>query len=320
MSHMLAFSRYNMYNENMYHARGEIMNLDYIREFVVLTQVGKYQKAADILFLSQSALSKHIMALEKELGADLFIRSKKQKQVLTPFGKSFLPYALQLNSIYSEMDSGLLQLADGNPPKITIGTSPLVTLYTVFAFLDEFLQKFPDIRIEIIDASQDMLYELLRAGSCDLIIVQESKQMPENEFKKILYAQDKLVVILPKDHPLACKNAAAFEEIASERFIQTSQSLLSNISDELSGLAGFDIQAQITVGRPSDVIDMIEHHIGVSIMPSFPAHHFSNGKVAIVDLEPVVPVTFQALYPKDRNLPAPTRAMLNMLPGKTLQG
>lgn len=290
------------------------MNLKYIREFVVLTQVGKFQTAADVLFLSQSALSKHIMALEKELGADLLVRSKKKQLQLTSFGKSFLPYAMQLTNICNEINTEL-QHAGGSAPKITIGASPLVTLHTIFFSWDAFIQKHPTFHIEVIDAPEETLYELLRVKSCDLIIVRESEDMPKDEFNKILYAQDKLAVLLPKDHPLASRESISFSEIDTERFVQVSSSLLAKAL-ETRKYPPKAIQEQITTRRPSDIVDMVENHTGISVMPSYPARLYSNGKVAIVNLEPVTPVTFYVLYPKDNPPPPPISTLLTMFPGK----
>lgn len=286
------------------------MNLNYVREFVTLTQVGKYQEAAELLYLSQSTLSKHITALEKDLGADLFLRLKKRKTELTPFGKSFLPYALQLTNIYDDMNAKLLQYVGRSMKKITIGSSPVVTLYKIFNSMDIFLKKNPDLHIEFIDASQETLYELLRTGICNLIIAQDCEGASDSEFNKIPYTQDQMALLLPLDHPLAGRKAVTFDEIAGEAFIQVSQAPLSRDP----GLSRrFPVQEQIIVGRASTVIDLIERHRGVSIMPKNPAEHFSGGRVAIVELQPAASVSYHILYPKNQALPAYTKALLDFM-------
>lgn len=64
------------------------MEIDYIREFVTLADVGNYMEAADILFISQSTLSRHIKSIEEDLGAPLFDRTTR-KVVINDFGKIF---------------------------------------------------------------------------------------------------------------------------------------------------------------------------------------------------------------------------------------
>lgn len=66
------------------------MEIEYICEFVVLAETCNYMEAADRLFVSQSALSRHIKALEEDLQVQLFDRSTR-KVSLSPFGSLFLP-------------------------------------------------------------------------------------------------------------------------------------------------------------------------------------------------------------------------------------
>ena len=84
------------------------MNLEYIHEFVILVRNGKFQEAADELYISQPTLSKLILALEKELGQDLLLRSKRHALTLTAFGERFLPYALKLSGTWNEMKDDIL--------------------------------------------------------------------------------------------------------------------------------------------------------------------------------------------------------------------
>lgn len=286
------------------------MNLNYIREFVVLTRTGRFQDAADQLFLSQPTLSKHIMALEKDLGHDLLVRAKKQKLQLTPFGKSFLPYALQLTASYDDLERELLKKEDGCARRIVIGSSPIVPLYTVFEFLDGFLRENPDDFLQIIDGTGPQLFDLLRTGQCSLIVAQEPAGGFPVDCRHILYKEDHLSVLLPKEHPLASRQTVSFEQLRDEKLIQLSPSELDDLIGELSQKAGFPVKELIAVTRPSIVVDLVENHMGVSVMPRFPAQHFSGGRLAVADLEPEVPVHYHIVYPAGKNLPASTRALL----------
>ena len=72
-----------------------MLDVNLIKEFVLLSDVCNYARAAEDLFIAQSTLSKHIMSLEKQLGHPLFSRSTR-RVTLTEFGISFLPYAHSL--------------------------------------------------------------------------------------------------------------------------------------------------------------------------------------------------------------------------------
>ena len=77
------------------------MNIDYLKEFVVLADTGNFSRAADALFLSQSSLSKHIKAMEQELAIPLFRRTTRRLE-LTEDGMSFLTYARQISRLQYE--------------------------------------------------------------------------------------------------------------------------------------------------------------------------------------------------------------------------
>jgi DNA-binding transcriptional LysR family regulator len=294
------------------------MNLTYIHEFVLLTQIKKYQEAADQLFITQPTLSKHMMTLEKELGNDLIARSKKNQFQLTAFGKNFLSYALQLDEIYNEMQSELLSNGGSKSKHIVIGASPIVPLYTVFTFLDRFMQEHPEYSLEVIDAPQYELYDLLRTGQCNLIVVQEYKETPSEDFHQILYAQDELAVMMPKDHPLAGKESVSMEDLKDEHYIFLSRSPLASMTKDLANAHGFVPHEQITVGRPSAVVDLVANHMGISIMPKFPATHYAGTSALVVDLEPLAPITYKMFYPRSHNLPDGTKQLLEYVSKKSL--
>ena len=77
------------------------MDIKHLAEFVALAETGNYLETADNLFISQSTLSKHIMALEKELGVSLFERTTRKIHLSTE-GETFLPYALKIVRLQEE--------------------------------------------------------------------------------------------------------------------------------------------------------------------------------------------------------------------------
>ena len=77
------------------------MELKRLEEFVTLAETGNYLEAADALFLFQSTLSKHIMALEKELGVHLFERTTRKVR-LSSDGECLLPYAVKITQLGRE--------------------------------------------------------------------------------------------------------------------------------------------------------------------------------------------------------------------------
>ena len=83
------------------------MDINHVREFIVLAQTGNFMEAAEILFSTQSTLSKHIKNLETEMGVSLFERTTR-KVVINKYGQLFLPIAKQIVELQDQY-TALLQ-------------------------------------------------------------------------------------------------------------------------------------------------------------------------------------------------------------------
>jgi DNA-binding transcriptional LysR family regulator len=89
------------------------METEHLREFVTLAKYGSFTNAARELHLTQSALSKHIAALEREFDADLFVRDRGGAK-LTRAGATLLEKALQIDLLLTQTRRTLLRLEEGN--------------------------------------------------------------------------------------------------------------------------------------------------------------------------------------------------------------
>ena len=112
------------------------MRISNVKEFLVLAQTGDFHTAAKELSITQGTLSKHIMAMEKELGVHLFNRTK-QGSTLSEFGSVFLPHAKQLAALEEEYLQEF-STRSSNSPKFIIGLSPSVLQYKIIDLLIRF--------------------------------------------------------------------------------------------------------------------------------------------------------------------------------------
>ena len=100
-----------------------------VQYFLSIVEKGSFSSAADYHYVSQSTLSKKIIALEEELGITLFDRSKRNVK-LSEAGESFLVHARKLNETYKSMIDDLKEFKfEGE--SLTIGTIPVVTEYGI---------------------------------------------------------------------------------------------------------------------------------------------------------------------------------------------
>lgn len=177
------------------------MNLFYLRYFVTLAHVQHYTRAAEQLCITQPSLSHAIMQLEKELGVQLFEKTGRNT-TLTRYGEEFLTCA---EHTLETLDGGVMNLqrsarGDG---LIRLGFLRPLEVEYVPGLAASYLAKHPDRKIDFIfhtDVTGPLL-DGLAAHQFDLLFC---SQPPEDMgFRAIPIRQQELVLITPKDHPLA---------------------------------------------------------------------------------------------------------------------
>ena len=258
------------------------MELNYIREFVILAEVRHFQKAADVLFMTQSTLSKHIRAIETELGHDLLIRSHKQTE-LSEFGKQFYPYARQLMEVQTEYTAALLtDPADETP--LSIGCTPMVTLYNFIRFYNSYVKTSASARYSLIQGNTRSLLELLDRHDVDFILT-ENPALSDAAFRKIPYASDTLVAVLPKRHRLRSHEYVTIEDLAKETLVTFSD--LKDPSHYLSRLyPETSFHASITVEKETLLFDLIRNGMGVCVITRRASQCYVSDDLIIKEIRP----------------------------------
>ena len=147
------------------------MTFDQIQYFIAIAECNTYFDAAEELNISQSALSKQIIKLEKELGVTLLDRSRR-KASLTPAGETFYQDALALRRQYEIMTGHMkkYKIPIENKNELRIGTLPILTQYGLTAHFRQFTKSHPDISLILDEVEENDLKKGLLSGQYDLII------------------------------------------------------------------------------------------------------------------------------------------------------
>jgi DNA-binding transcriptional LysR family regulator len=299
--------------------KGGQMDTERCREFVVLAQTCNYLQAADQLFISQSSLSKHIKALERELGVELFNRTTRRVQ-LTEHGRVFLPFARKLASTAHDAQAALADASDNERRVIDIGSIPVMVPYGITALLNRFEREHPNVRLHIVEGEADQLKELLRKRQLDLAFIREwdgdvGLDDGDAEFATVDYADDCLAAVLPADHRLASRQSIRLGELANDEFLLLPQGTVMNaLITDACAVEGFVPEVRYRGTRAENIIDLVSRGMGVSLLMRTPAAYLTRTAVSIVDLENPI-ITHVKLYRlRDREPSAATREFLDFLP------
>ncbi|MCD7843364.1 MAG: LysR family transcriptional regulator [Clostridiales bacterium] len=285
------------------------METDYLKEFIVLSETGNYLQAAEELFIAQSSLSKHIKALEIELGVPLFNRTPRKVE-LTSYGKSFLKCAQQIVDIQYSFQRDLANQLDEKQQTLRIGSIPLMAPYRITDIIMKYQRENEHCTINLLEEESFTLKEMLRKNKCDLAFIREEGDTDE-EFAKFPYTSDHLVAILPSTHPLAKRSSLQLEELKDENFLLLQpDSLLYSISTTACQKAGFTPNIAYTGKRAENIMDLVEKGMGVSLLMEKPILSLATSKVSIVDVTPTVSTNIYIYYKKNIPLSAAAKKFL----------
>jgi LysR family cys regulon transcriptional activator len=185
--------------------------LRFVREAV--RQNFNLTEAAKALFTSQPGVSKAIIELEEELGIDIFARHGKRIRGLTEPGRAVLK---SVEMIMQEID-GLKRIgkefAAQDSGSFTIATTHTQARYALPKIVQAFMQKYPKVRLSLLQGSPKQIAEMVMRDQADLAIATEAITNVDGLVSMPCY-QWEHVVVVPADHALLRAKSLSLEEIA----------------------------------------------------------------------------------------------------------
>jgi LysR family transcriptional regulator, transcription activator of glutamate synthase operon len=283
-----------------------IMEIDYLCEFAVIARLGSFSLAAEELFISQSSLSKHIMALEKELNIQLFNRTSR-KVTLSEAGTQFLPYANQCQEIKKRMLNIQAGQISGKNQTVNIASIPVMAQYGITGVISRFQKEHPEINLSVSEHETHQILRLVESGECELAFTRESKEESQileyNPFYK-----DYLVAVLPGTHPLATEKTISLTQLKKSEFLFLDKgTTLYNLCFEACSNSGFMPKIKYTGRRPENIIDLVSQGMGIALLMKRHTNYFKHPGVSCVDVTPAVESTICLARLKNRNLSSGAR-------------
>lgn len=277
------------------------MEINYIREFVMLAEVGNYLETADKLFIAQSSLSRHIKALEEELGAPLFDRTTR-KVTLNHFGKLFLPYAKEISRIQYEYTTAFYNETKSVRGEVTVGSIPSMAQYHITDVLVRFQKENRSFVLNMIEGDSLQLIDLLRKEECDFAFLRETDDTT-NEFNKLPFTTDHLAAICPVGHPLAGLPAVSFAQLKSVPLLVIGKdTFMYSLCVSECHKAGFEPEIVFTGKRADNIIDLVAKGMGIALLMRKPAQYMVNDQIAIVDILPKVTTTISLAFGRSQQM------------------
>lgn len=154
-----------------------------------------FSKAAANLYISQPSLSATVKKEEERIGAPIFDRSVSPIQ-LTECGRHYIKAVEEIMDIQNRFENYMNNLNELKTGQIAIGGSNLFASYVLPPVITSFTQKYPLVKVHLIEADTPQLMDQLFRGSLDIVI--DNSSFPENVYQHHLYTKETLLLAVPK--------------------------------------------------------------------------------------------------------------------------
>lgn len=246
------------------------------KAFVTAADEGSFTAAGKIMGYTPSGISQLVSAAEKEFGFSLLVR-KSNGVVLTREGEYLYPlvmdYIEKENAIYKAATE-LSGMYKGN---VMIATYSSIAAHTLPPIIKEFSDLHPSINIQIEEGTKNRIEKMAASGKADLAFMSR----PSNSaLMWIPFGEDRMVAVLPKEHPCAGWETFPLQRVKGERLIMPSEGDDADVR-ELFRRNGIVPNIGLTTLENYTAINMVEGGLGICVMNEGITRYWQTNTVII---------------------------------------
>lgn len=256
------------------------MNLTKYQALLKTVELGGITRAAEAMGYTQSAVSRAIAELEREWDVELLTRGRGGV-VLSTAGRALLPYIQGVCNAAKELEEQVAELHGMTRGTLRVGTFTSVSIHWLPAIMKAFLDRYPGIHFELVSIWEFAeLEDLVERGQVDCAFL----RLPAGKrLDTIPLRRDRLLAVLPPDHPMAHASCYPMEQFTRDPYIR----LLEERDVEISRIfqeEGIRPNLQYNVNDDFAILSMVEQGLGVSILPELVLRN-TNRRFSAIPLE-----------------------------------
>jgi DNA-binding transcriptional LysR family regulator len=236
-----------------------------LRAFLMVLELGGFHRAAEALAMSQPALSRRIQSLEAAVGAPLIERTTR-RVAPTSVGSSFAPLARRLLDELEDTLLGMTGVGHAQTGQVTLACVPTAAFYFLPRAIEAFNERFPQIRFRILDLSGNEGLQSVARGEAEFGINLLGSSDPDLHFTPLI--EDPYVLACRIDHPFARRESLSWADLQGERLIGVSRASGNRMILE-NALAKTDVRLsfQYEVNHLTTSLGLVERGLGISVLP-----------------------------------------------------
>ncbi|HLL90931.1 MAG TPA: LysR family transcriptional regulator [Tepidisphaeraceae bacterium] len=235
-----------------------------LQVFAAVAENLSFTRAAEALFLTQSAVSHQIAGLEEALGAELFVRQPRGV-ALTPAGQVLLDRSRRIFAAFEEARIAVRTAARPDQGTLRIGASASACQFIIPEALREFRESFPGYAMSITPGDSPVVSERLAEGAIDLGLMIRPQQRTKLTFHPLF--ADQLGFVVSPLHPWAKAGRVDRKALGEQRLVLYSHvSATFRLVERYFVRAGVSLKDYTELGSMEAIKELVKIGLGVSVM------------------------------------------------------
>jgi DNA-binding transcriptional LysR family regulator len=238
-----------------------------LQVFYTVAKQLSFTKAADILYMTQPAVTFQVKQLEEHFNTRLFERSHG-KISLTPAGDLVLGYAERILALGGEMEARVGELTGQVTGPLMIGASTTIAEYQLPRILGEFKERFPQVQARLTVANSETVAAKVADHSLDVGLIEAPSHNPH--LTTLACCEDELVMICAPNNALASRTSVNARDIADQPYVSREHgSGTREVVDDFfksNGVNPDDLHIEMELGSREAIKGAVEAGLGVAIM------------------------------------------------------
>jgi DNA-binding transcriptional LysR family regulator len=273
-----------------------------LQVFYTVARQLSFTKAADILYMTQPAVTFQVKQLEEHFNTRLFERSHG-RIALTVAGDLVMGYAERILALSAEMEARVGELTGMVTGPLMIGASTTIAEYQLPRILGEFKERFPQVQARLTVANSETVAAKVADHSLDVGLVEAPTHLPR--LTTLACCEDELVMVCSPHHAMASRNGVTAKEIADHPYVTREHgSGTREVVDDFfkgSGVDPDDLRIEMELGSPEAIKGAVEAGLGVAILSaSTVVKEIQLGTLAAVPLKPRLTRVLSMVYANEK--------------------
>ena len=240
------------------------MLLTEIEAYLTVAERRSVSKAAEVLYVTQPALTTRIKKLERDLGVELFVRTPRGMR-LTAEGRAFRGHAQRAVQELAQGRELLRELREGRVGELLLGAAPAISTYVLPLVLRRFQASFPNVHLIVRTGHSEEILEMVLREQVQVGLVRE---LPHPATTSRRLYEDEIVLVVHPAHRFAAERSIAVDELAGERLIlfdRTSSYFV--LTSAFFREAGVVPRGVMELDNVDATKKMVEQDLGIAFLP-----------------------------------------------------